>query len=47
VSGRIAVLKPDGIRPGWRGERFSLADSVSVMCRDERQAEPAVSLRAG
>ena len=28
---------PERIRPGWRGERFSLADSVSVMCRAERE----------
>ena len=26
-------LPPDLIRPGWRGERFSLADSVSVFCQ--------------
>jgi hypothetical protein len=24
---------PELIRPGWRGERFSLADSVGVLCR--------------
>ncbi len=26
-------LPPDLIRPGWRGERFSLADSVGVFCQ--------------
>jgi hypothetical protein len=25
-------IDPASIRPGWRGERFSLADSVSVLC---------------
>ena len=42
-----SLADPERIRPGWRGERFSLADSVSVMCRAERQAEPAVSSRTG
>jgi hypothetical protein len=26
-------MDPERIRPGWRGERFSLADSVGVLCR--------------
>jgi len=26
-------MDPQGIRPGWRGERFSLVDSVGVLCR--------------
>ena len=26
-------LDPDLIRPGWRGEPFSLADSVGVFCQ--------------
>ena len=25
-------MDPENIRPGWRGERFSLADSVAVFC---------------
>ena len=26
-------MDQERIRPGWRGERFSLADSVGVLCR--------------
>ena len=25
-------MDPENIRPGWRGERFSLADSVAAFC---------------
>ncbi len=30
-------MDPERIRPGWRGERFSLADSVGVLCRAGEQ----------
>ena len=26
-------MDPEAIRPGWRGEQFSLADSVAVLCQ--------------
>lgn len=32
-------MDPDRIRPGWRGERFSLADSVGVLCRAGGQVQ--------
>jgi len=30
-------MEPERIRPGWRGERFGLADSVGVLCRSGEQ----------
>ena len=32
-------MDPERIRPGWRGERFSLADSVGVLCRAGEQVQ--------
>ena len=40
VDQTLDPMHPELIRPGWRGERFSLADSVAVLCEARELVSP-------
>ena len=40
VDQTLDPMHPELSRPGWRGERFSLADSVAVLCEARELVSP-------